>query len=210
MSSIMGVMGGKPSIWSGSAAKSKISPIAPRLPAMCGICICGGAPKTTSGSFPNRNSCSTLPVRCQGRGGGGVCPTARARRKRCRIISSSRPAPARRRARPKWTLSAHRCLDSSRRYKTCETRKATKSCTTAQKCTFAPPRKSTLGGALCTLCSVCSVFSRTRTRVIYRRICSYSARLFIFFSMRVKIYCTYCTKCTNAHQIRLSAIFKTA
>nr|DAV79498.1 MAG TPA: hypothetical protein [Caudoviricetes sp.] len=34
---------------------------------------------------------------------------------------------------------------------------------------------------MCTLCSVCSVFSRTRTRVIYGRISSYSARLFIFF-----------------------------
>ena len=207
MLSIMGGMGGRRFIWSGSAAKSRISPTAQRLPAMCGICICGGVPKTTSGRFPNRNSCSTLPVRCQGRGGGGVCPIARARRKRCRIISSSRPAPARLKARLKWTLSVHRCLDSSRRCKTCEIRNTTKRCTTAQKCTFAPPRKSTLGGALCTLCSVCSVFSRARTRVIYRFISCYSVRLFIFFSMRVKIYCIYCT---NAHQIRLSAIFKTA
>nr|DAX83116.1 MAG TPA: hypothetical protein [Caudoviricetes sp.] len=63
---------------------------------------------------------------------------------------------------------------------------------------------------MCTLCSVCSVFSRTRTRVIYRRILPCFPAFLFFFSMRVKIYCIYCTKCTNAHQIRLSAVFKTA
>lgn len=53
-------------------------------------------------------------------------------------------------------------------------------------------------------------FAHAYARYIWAYFLLLCPPFYFFFSMRVKIYCTYCTKCINAHQIRLSVIFKTA